>query len=254
VSLDDFPAPGNPDGGPVALASAFADVALWWAPLAATDREITRISTWLAPAEHARAARFGRAELSHRYIAGRALLRWILGRTIGMPPAGVPIVRGARGRPQIEGDSGIDFNVSHTEGVALIGIARQWRIGVDVERAGRSVRADGLARKFLTAAEQATLAPLAEAERRTRFLRYWTCKEAMSKATGDGLSAPFRDLDVKLADTIELVHGPAPYEPSRWRLHAVGVPDGYVATLALWSGAGRRLTPPPPSDRVSPGP
>jgi phosphopantetheinyl transferase len=59
----------------------------------------------------------------------------------------------------------------------------------------------------------------------------------MSKATGEGLSAPFRDLHVKLAGTIELVEGPAPYEPARWRLHAVDVPGDYLATLALWSDA-----------------
>jgi 4'-phosphopantetheinyl transferase len=235
VSVDDFPAPGNPDGAPTELASPAADVALWWATLAASDEEIARVSDWLAPAEHARAARFGREALSRRYILGRALLRWALGHALGLPPPEVSIVRGVRGRPQLATDVGVDFNVSHTEGVALIGIARAGRIGVDVEHADRAVRADGLARKFLTAAEQATLAPLPEAERRARFLRYWTCKEAMSKATGDGLSAPLRGLEVRLTDGIELTRGPPPYEPARWRLHAVDVPDGYLATLALWS-------------------
>jgi 4'-phosphopantetheinyl transferase len=237
VSVDDFPAPGNPDDAPVELASPAADVALWWATLAASDDEVARVSGWLAPAEHARAARFGREALSRRYILGRALLRWALGHALGLPPRAVSIVRGVRGRPQLATDVGIDFNVSHTEGVALIGIARAGRIGVDVERADRDVRADGLARKFLTTAEQATLAPLPEAERRARFLRYWTCKEAMSKATGDGLSAPLRSLEVRLTDGIELTRGPPPYEPARWRLHAVDVPDGYLATLALWSNA-----------------
>ena len=235
MSVDDFAAPGKPGSAPVALAPPVAGVFLWWATLAASDAEVARVSGWLAPAEHARAARFGREILSRRYVLGRALLRWALGNVLGLPPPAVPIVRGARGRPQLEGDTGLDFNVSHTEGVALIGISGAGRIGVDVERADRDVRADGLARKFLTTAERSTLAPLSEAERRARFLRYWTCKEAMSKATGEGLSAPFRRLEVKLADTVELVRGPAPYEPSRWRLHAVDAPEGFIATVALWS-------------------
>ena len=81
----------------------------------------------------------------------------------------------------------------------------------------------------------ATLAPLPESERRKRFLRYWTCKEAMSKATGDGLSAPFRRLELRLAEGIELAGGPAPYRPARWQLSAVDVPPGFLATVALWS-------------------
>ena len=236
MSVDDFRSPGNPEGAPVELGSPAADVALWWATLAASDDEVARVSGWLAPAEHARAARFGREILSRRYILGRALLRWVLGNALGLTPPAVPIVRGERGRPRLATDVGIDFNVSHTRDVALIGIARAGRIGVDVERADRDVRADGLARKFLTAAEQATLTPLPEAERRARFLRYWTCKEAMSKATGDGLSAPMPCLEVRLTDGIELALGPGPYEPARWRLHAVDAPDGYLATLAIWSG------------------
>lgn len=237
MSVDDFPAPGNPDGAPVALPSPFADVALWWAPLTADADEIARVSAWLAPAEQARAARFGRQALSERYVAGRALLRWLLGRALSLAPHAVPIERGERGRPQLAGAAGIDFNVSHTEGIALVGIARARRIGVDIERADRIVRADGLAQKFLTPAEQATLAPLPEPERRARFLRYWTCKEAMSKATGDGLSAPFRELEVRLNAGIELARGPAPYEPSRWQLERVAVPVEYLATVALWSKA-----------------
>ncbi|HZW75073.1 MAG TPA: 4'-phosphopantetheinyl transferase superfamily protein, partial [Caldimonas sp.] len=119
----------------------------------------------------------------------------------------------------------------------LIGLTTSGRIGVDVERLERDVSADGLAKKFLTIGERSTLSGLDEGARRRRFLRYWTCKEAMSKATGDGLSAPFRRLDVRLEDAMALVDGPAPYEPTRWRLHAVAVADGYLATLALWSPA-----------------
>jgi 4'-phosphopantetheinyl transferase len=237
VSVDDFPAPGNPDHLPVALPGAAADVAMWWAVLASAPEEIARVGAWLAPAEHVRAARFGREGLAQRYVAGRALLRWLLGRTLGLPPHAVPIVRGMRGRPQLEGDGGVDFNISHTADIALVGIARGRRIGVDVERVDRVVRADGLAAKFLTAAEQATLAPLPEDDRRVRFLRYWTCKEAMSKATGDGLSAPFRALEVRLADAIELAGGPEPYQPARWQLARVDVPAGFLATVALWSAA-----------------
>ena len=76
-----------------------------------------------------------------------------------MMPADVAIVRGERGRPELRGtDAGIDFNVSHTAGVVLIGLVRQRgshvRIGVDVERAEREVATDGLTRRVLTPGER----------------------------------------------------------------------------------------------------
>ena len=236
MSVDDFTDPGNPEHPPIELASPAHGVSAWWAQLAASEDEVARLATWLAPEEHARAARYSRPGLAQRYIVGRASLRWVLGRTLGIAPGAVPILRDARGRPYLDGDFGIDFNVSNTEGVALIGITREGRIGVDIEHSARRVRADGLARKLLTPAERATLAPLAEAERRARFLRYWTCKEAMSKATGDGLAAPFREMEVKLGSDIALVDGPHPYDSKGWHLCAIDVAAGFIATAALWSG------------------
>jgi len=126
----------------------------------------------------------------------------------------------------------------NAHGVALIGIAKglagHARIGVDIERLDREVGVDRLARKYLTAIERASLANLDLRQRRERFVRYWTCKEAMSKATADGLIAPFGRLDVELSDTPRLVDGPAPYVPSQWTLHRVGVPAAWAATIAIW--------------------
>ena len=111
------------------------------------------------------------------------------------------------------------------------------RIGVDIEHRDREVGADRLARKFLTPREQATLAGLVPDLRRQRFLRHWTCKEAMSKATGDGLAAPFRRLDVELADPPRLLDGPPPYLPDRWSLRHADLPAEWLATVAIWRGA-----------------
>ena len=170
------------------------------------------------------------------------MLRSLLGEKLGIAPATVELRRGPRGRPQLAALRGLDFNVSHTQGIALIAIADALppgaRIGVDVERADRTVNADGLARKFLAGRERAALAPLDANARRLRFLRLWTCKEAMSKATGDALSAPFRDIEIALDDaTPRLVGGPPPYIPRCWRLFAAAVPHGLIATVALWSGS-----------------
>jgi len=163
----------------------------------------------------------------------------VLGDVLGTAPAAVEIRRGARGRPELaDRRAQIDFNVSHTGDAALVGIARglpaRTRIGVDIERRDREVGVDRLARKFLTGSERATLLDLDLRARRERFVRYWTCKEAMSKATGDGLIAPFGRLEVAEPDAPRLTGGPPPYVPAHWMLHAVALPDAWFATVAIW--------------------
>jgi len=105
---------------------------------------------------------------------------------------------------------------------------------VDIEHRDRELNVDGVARKFMSAHEQAMLGSRDGEARRHALLRLWTCKEAMSKATGDALSAPLRDLDVQLEPALALADGPAPYTPADWRLAAIDAPDGYLATAALW--------------------
>jgi 4'-phosphopantetheinyl transferase len=226
-------------GEPFPLPEVEPGVSLWWSDLAHEANALARGAAWLSPAENARAARFGTEALRSKYVAGRSSLRLVLGRTLGVEPAAVPIRRGARGRPELAtAATAPDFNVSHTHGGAVIGIALDLpagvRIGVDVERQDRMLAADRLARKFLSPQEQASLQGLDADLRRLRFLRYWTCKEAMSKGTGDGLVAPFSRLTVEIGAGLALIAGPPPYLPEAWRLRAIAVPSGFLATLAVW--------------------
>ena len=176
--------------------------------------------------------RFGTDTLRNRYVRGRAALRWILAQIVGVDPASVPIERGARGRPRLA--SGVvDFNVTHTGDVALIGVSHRGRIGVDIERWDRALNAPRIVQKILTPRERAALPANADDARR-RVLALWTCKEALSKATGDALSAPFGRIDVALDPSPALIDGPPPYDPLAFALFAARVPDDYVATVALW--------------------
>jgi 4'-phosphopantetheinyl transferase len=229
-------APGEPDV--LELAAPAPGVALWLCQLDRVSADLAALSASLSAQEQARAERFGTPALRRRWMAGRATLRSLLGRVLGLDPSAVLLRRGVRGRPQLDGDYAVDFNVSHTGDTGLIAIAAGTqdgtRIGIDVEREERRVNADGLARKFLTERERAEIAPLGTDLRRQRFLRLWTCKEAMSKATGDALSAPFRHMDVTLGGGPRLVAGPAPYAPARWQLVAAATPPDLIATLAIW--------------------
>jgi 4'-phosphopantetheinyl transferase len=235
VSDSDYP--GNAADAPRPLPAPGPGVALWWCPLGADDETVRELTTWLSSEERARAARFGKPMLAQRYTIGRATLRFLLASRLNTSPAAVRIERDARGRPRLSEAPAIDFNVTHTGDAAMFGLidARGVRIGVDLERASRSVDALGLARRVCTPREREALAALDEHARRLAFLRLWTCKEAMSKATGDALAAPFRQLDVVREPDLALVAGPPPYTPRQWELDAADVPEGFIGTVALWS-------------------
>ena len=241
MSLDENDERGNaPESGRalVPLASPRPDIRLWWCDLRAGDARLRQCKALLSEAEHARGARFGTQALRDRYVVGRASLRIVLGEMLDVAPERVPIVRGVRGRPTLGNGARLDFNVSHTADVALLGVLEGVaRIGVDVERSDRIVNVAGLARKFLTERERAALATLDADGMRRRVLTLWTCKEAMSKATGDALSAPFSRLDVDLRGGPRLVDGPAPYQPSCFELRRAAVPSGHIGTVALWRPA-----------------
>lgn len=213
-------------------------IALWLCDLDRDSAEVDAFARCLSPEERTRAAHFGPDLLRNRWIVGRATLRQLLGSASGVDPADIRLARGVRGRPELAGPRQFDFNVSHTDGVALIGIGHalpdQARIGVDIERADRAVNADRLARKFLTERERTMLSSMTADERRLAFLRVWTCKEAMSKATGDALSAPFGRIDVDIGGAPTPRDGPPPYSPDDWRLFVAAVDDAHIATVALW--------------------
>ncbi len=223
---------------PQALPFPAPGIDLWVCELVPSAAALARLAASLAPAEQLRAARFGTATLRDRYIAGRGTLRQLLGMRLAMAPEHVDIRRGPHGRPYVHGATALDFNVSHTGNFALIGMVSAGRIGVDVEHEDRTLNVAGVARKFMAPSEQERLATLDPDARRRTLLRLWTCKEAMSKATGDALSAPFRGIAIALDDAgqARVNAGPPPYTPDRWTLHAIRAPGDHLATIALWQG------------------
>ncbi len=138
-----------------------------------------------------------------------------------------------------DASSGIDFNVSHTRDFGLIGVAlalllrRRAPWGGALLRSRRAAAA--LLLHLLTRAFGGgwRVSPPGFAA----IFRYWTCKEAMSKATGDGLAAPFRRLDVELAETPRLLDGWPPSDRRGGPCSRPPCTDLVRNEFAIWSGA-----------------
>lgn len=149
----------------------------------------------LTDEERSRADRYRVASARCQFVTTRATLRRILGAHLGVPPQDVPIGHTGAGKPVIAG-ADIHFNVTHTEGLALIALARQ-PVGIDVERVREIAHPEGLVRRFFSPHEREAYLALSDALRPAGFFRGWTCKEALIKASG--LSVAFLDgFDVEL--------------------------------------------------------
>ncbi|UXY16201.1 4'-phosphopantetheinyl transferase superfamily protein [Chitiniphilus purpureus] len=148
----------------------------------------------LSEAERQQAARFHFADDRKRYLATRALVRTVLSRYAPVAPTDWVFTANAYGRPQIDpchGEAaGLHFNLSHTQGLIVLGVARHGALGVDVEHLHARQVSPGLGERFFSPAEAAALAAVPPAQRQARFFEYWTFKEAYIKARGMGLSIP----------------------------------------------------------------
>lgn len=114
----------------------------------------------------------------------------ILAAYLGLPPGHLTIARPPGGKPVLEGvDPAIDFNLSHTRGIALLALTGSGQVGVDVEAQRRLDNPLRLARRVLSGDELSVLEGLHGAQRLARFLDLWTRMEARQKALGRGIFA-----------------------------------------------------------------
>lgn len=146
----------------------------------------------LPPGEAARIARHVKADDRAARTAAWSLARTLLGAALGLAPAAVPVVRGTNGRPGLSVASDLDFNLTHSGSWVAVGLARGGTIGVDVEKARGLDLWTRLAPDFMHDADRTRWSALAEADRAASALRQWCGKEAVLKATGEGLAGDAR--------------------------------------------------------------
>jgi 4'-phosphopantetheinyl transferase len=169
----------------------------------------------------------------------RSALRQVLAGYIQIPAAEVRFEYLTGGKPHLAAEQNprsLQFNVSHSAGVALIAVGSEHRLGVDIERIRGDVDTISLAERFFSLRERAGLQALPEHLRVPGFFACWTRKEAFLKATGDGFSFPLADFSVSTDPALqhsrlEEIQGNA-RTGEQWYFADVGVGGDYRATVA----------------------
>lgn len=210
---------------------------VWRIPTTLDDEHVARFESMLSSAQRQRAGRLRIVEKRDQYIITQGLTRIVLGRMLNTRPEALEFIRGTKGKPYLDGefsDAGVQFNMTHTSHMALVAIARNREVGIDIERIRENLQWQKLARRYFSESEYAGFSELPEESRLRAFFTCWTRKEAVLKAIGTGLGGGLASFDVSVDPDAapELLanrwngrfHGD-------WSMAQLAPGDAYVATL-----------------------
>lgn len=196
-------------------------------------------------AERQQELRFRFEKDRRRYLVTRALVRSVLSRYAPRPPAAWTFTANQYGRPEIANDDlggrRLSFNISHTDKLVVLGIARGCDLGVDVENLSTRDAVIGIAQHYFGPNEVAALLALPADQQHHRFFEYWTFKESYIKARGMGLSLPLDGFEFSYPDErgVELAIRPhLADDPARWRFWQFRpTPEHLIALCVERNGA-----------------
>jgi 4'-phosphopantetheinyl transferase len=221
------------------------EVRIWRASLDLGPLPLVRLAGLLSDDERGRAGQFHFSRDATRFVVARASLRLALAECLDVEPAAIRFRYGDHGKPGLAPPfdrSGLQFNVSHTDGIGLIAVTPGRRVGVDIERIRPLPDLHQIAERVFSPAERRVLRELPPHRQPEGFFNGWTRKEAYVKAIGAGLIHPLTRFSVSLAPgdpaRLETVEGDAA-APDRWRLHALESVPGCAAAVAVEGPAAR---------------
>lgn len=168
-----------------------------------------------------------------RFTVTRGVLRTLLQRHLPPQDRLLELAFNQYGKPELTGGEP-RFNVTHSGDYALIAIAQGVDVGIDIEQSSVARSIDELATTVFSSTELARFHDLRGDARTRFFFRIWTCKEAVIKAAGAGLSIPVDRIQIDFSDDgASVSSSPGTLPPGPWTLHEIDVPPGYASAIAV---------------------
>ncbi len=215
---------------------------MWIARLKDFEGELPQLQAVLSLQEAQRAAKFHFQHDQTSFILRHGILRILLGHYLSMSPREIAFSYGPFGKPEIEErvlHTEFQFNHSHSGDMALYAVSRACPIGLDVERVRPFPYFEEIASWFFMPSETQQLMALPNESRLEGFFSSWTRKEAILKATGEGISNGLSKVEV----TVEPLEKPElvtiasePKAETEWHLHSFSPAPGFLAAVATLPG------------------
>ena len=177
----------------------------------------------LSADEKSRADRFKFNQHRQRFVAGRGFLRSLLSRYLNCDPGTLEFDYGSHGKPFLRGST-IQFNLAHSQHLALYAVTVNRAIGVDIEQVRPIEQLDQLVQRFFLSSEAEVIQ-----SQPALFFQYWTCKEAFLKATGTGLSK-LKELEI---EHTQLKTIPVEARSQQWHLQTLMIHAQFAAAIVI---------------------
>jgi 4'-phosphopantetheinyl transferase len=174
-------------------------VHVYYALIDRPPEEIEAFGRLLSQEELARAKRFKNSINRQRYLVRQGILRELLAGYLDCDPARIEIHRDANGKPSPASRMNPDllqFSDSHSENMAAFAFGLQNRLGVDIEKIRELTEMLDIVKGQFASRENQAVLNCPEDRRLDLFYRFWTRKEAVLKAQGEGLLMPLDSVDV----------------------------------------------------------
>lgn len=92
----------------------------------------------------------------------------------------------------------INFNLSHSKDLAILGVALNYDIGIDIEKINKKIKYKEVARNFFSRKEIEQLEKTSLSKKRDFFFNCWTKKESYLKFLGNGILSLSNDLEISV--------------------------------------------------------
>ena len=206
------------------------EVHVWRAALDRSPELTQFFAKSLSADEQTRADRFRFEQHRQRFITGRGILRSLLGRYLQIAPDQLQFNYSDKGKPALANQT-LQFNLAHSQGLALIAVSLDRPVGVDLEQIRAIADLNLLTQRFFSLTEHAAICNLPLDQQPKAFFRYWTCKEAYLKATGDGLSK-LKGLEISLESSRSACL--ANVSQNEWHLQELAPAEGFVGAIVAF--------------------
>jgi len=214
------------------------EIRVWLVPLPNNGEYPASLVRLISIPESERAARFIFERDRARFIVAHAALREILATCTGQDAASLIVGVAEKGKPYLAEHRRVRFNLSHSGSFAMVAVALDREVGVDIERIRPERSTGAIAERFFAPEEVQELNSTPEGLRVPAFFACWSRKEAYIKARGQGLGIPLDSFVVSLGEKAELR---AAEDRERWSMCALQAPSGYAAALVA-EGSGWQVT------------